>query len=147
ERLYYGLFNVGLLVFRRDANSLSALTWWRERCLEWCRAVPEGDRFGDQKYLDRWPSEFPGVAVASHPGIGVAPWNVMNYEVSASGDSLLVDGQPMIFYHFHNFHLINARVADPGLENYGGRLTPSLRKIYRAYGRAVLAGWQLAREV
>jgi SAM-dependent methyltransferase len=146
ERLYYGLFNVGLLVFRLDANSLGCLTWWRERCLEWCRSVPEGDRFGDQKYLNRWPSDFPGVAVAGRPGIGVAPWNIMNYEVSASGDKLLIDGQPIIFYHFHNFRLINAHLCDPGLDNYGARLTASVRRMYCVYGRAVLASWQMARQ-
>jgi hypothetical protein len=33
-----GRFNVGLLIFRRDAHGLQALGWWRERCLEWCFA-------------------------------------------------------------------------------------------------------------
>src|SRR5205085_895938 len=146
ERLYYGIFNVGLLVFRGDANGLRCLNWWRERCLEWCKTLPEGDRFGDQKYLDWWPADFPGVAVAGNPGIGIAPWNVMNYQVSANGGKILVDGQPMIFYHFHNFSLIDDHTADPGLDAYGARLTAGVRAMYRVYGCALLAGRQAARE-
>ena len=32
----YGVFNVGLMVFRNDAIGHEALEWWRARCLEWC---------------------------------------------------------------------------------------------------------------
>jgi O-antigen biosynthesis protein len=40
-----GRYNVGLLSFRRDANGLTALRWWRERCLEWCFARYEQGRW------------------------------------------------------------------------------------------------------
>jgi SAM-dependent methyltransferase len=147
ERLYYGIFNVGLLVFRNDANGLACLRWWRARCLEWCRAIPDGDRFGDQKYLDGWPAEFSGVVVAAQTGVGIAPWNVLNYQISVVGGQLLVDNQPLIFYHFHNFKLVSAELCDPGLADYGVELTDSGRQMYSTYGRAVLAGWNLARQV
>ena len=52
--------------FRNDPNGLDALRWWTERCLEWCYSEPE--HFGDQRYLQEWPTSRPGVHVLRHPG-------------------------------------------------------------------------------
>ncbi len=71
-----GVYNVEWITFRRDPNGLEALTWWRERCLEWCYDRFEDGRYGDQKYLDDWPTRFRGVHVLEHLGGGLAPWNV-----------------------------------------------------------------------
>ena len=46
-----GIYNVGLLAFRRDARARECLEWWRARCLEWCYDRMEPGRFADQKYL------------------------------------------------------------------------------------------------
>ena len=40
-------------------EGIAALRWWRERCIEWCYDCVEGDRFADQRYLDRLPGMFP----------------------------------------------------------------------------------------
>jgi hypothetical protein len=32
----YGRYNVAWISFRRDANGMACLEWWRDRCLEWC---------------------------------------------------------------------------------------------------------------
>src|SRR5262249_40688234 len=52
QREIYGLYNVGWLTFRNDPNGLAVVSWWRDRCNEWCFDRLEGDRFADQKYLD-----------------------------------------------------------------------------------------------
>ena len=54
----FGIYNVGLLSFRNDANARECLEWWRMRCLEWCYDRVEDGRFADQKYLDDWPQRF-----------------------------------------------------------------------------------------
>lgn len=101
-----GLYNVGLMIFRRDANGLKSLHWWRERCLEWCYARAEDGKFGDQKYLDDWTTRFDGVAVLQHPGAGVAPWNLTRFPVRRVGECLMVSDQTLIFYHFHAFTIV-----------------------------------------
>jgi hypothetical protein len=101
-----GRFNVGWVMLRRDANGTAAIEWWRERCLEWCHARVEPGRFGDQKYLDEWPARFAGVRVCEHPGAGLAPWNQDRHEIAAAADgSLLVDGRPLVFFHYSGLTL------------------------------------------
>lgn len=101
----FGTYNVEFMTFRRDERGLAALRWWHERCLEWCYAREDNGRFGDQKYLDEWPERFEGVHVLEHLGGGVAPWNVSRYTLSHDGDELLVDGRPVIFFHYHSLRL------------------------------------------
>lgn len=98
-----GKYNVQWLTFRRDDAGMSTLRWWREKCIEWCFYRLEGDRMGDQKYLDSWPDRFPGVHVLRHLGGGVAPWNFSNYRITERNGSPYVNGVPVIFYHFHGF--------------------------------------------
>ena len=31
-----GIYNVGLIIFRRTPVTLACLEWWSERCIEWC---------------------------------------------------------------------------------------------------------------
>lgn len=103
-----GRFCVEWVSFRRNAEGLSCLNTWREQCLEWCYDRLEDDRMGDQKYLDEWPARYPGTHVLQHPGAGLAPWNFPNYAVSKSlSDQISVDGTPLIFYHFHQFQLLD----------------------------------------
>ncbi len=100
-----GIYNVQFMTFRRTEDGLEALRWWRERCIEWCYARVEDGKMGDQKYLDDWPERFRGVHVLEHPGGGLAPWNASRYRLERSGDSVLVDGRPLVFYHYHSLTL------------------------------------------
>jgi hypothetical protein len=110
----HGRYNVGLLCFRRDSAGLKVLSWWRDRCLEWCYARLEDGKFGDQLYLDSWPQEFAGVKVLEHIGAGVAPWNHSQYSFEKDQKcGVLVDGMPLIFYHFHSFTFVMPGVTIP----------------------------------
>jgi hypothetical protein len=132
----YGIYNVGWLSFKRDPSALSCLRWWRERCLEWCYDRCEDGRFADQKYLDDWPSRFSRVVVLSHKGANLAPWNLANYSIRAEGDTVWVDEDPLIFYHFHGLKRIGAFVYDPRLVGYQTRASSVVRRsIYGPYLR------------
>ncbi len=102
----YGRYNVQFLIFRNNPSGLECLKWWRDRCIEWCYAKPVDGKFGDQKYLDDWTSRFKDVVVLRNKG-GVAPWNIPNYQISTTNNKLYVDDDPLIFYHFHTFKILN----------------------------------------
>ena len=101
-----GIYNVGWVTFRNDARAHAAVRWWRERCLEWCYDRVEPERFGDQKYLDDWPTRFEGVRVSTLAAAGLGPWNETRHRVSADPDEgpPLVDGAPLIFFHHSGIH-------------------------------------------
>jgi len=63
-----GVYNVSMVVFRRDRDGLQCLTWWKERVIEACGLDPEAGLCGDQKYLDDWPTRFRNVVVLQHKG-------------------------------------------------------------------------------
>ncbi|MEA2697302.1 MAG: hypothetical protein QOI66_1573 [Myxococcales bacterium] len=98
-----GIFNVGLVSFRRDVDGMTALEWWRDRCLEWCYQRTENGKFGDQMYLDDWPARFRGLVVLQNLGAALAPWNVGQYQIGAEpGKTPTVNGGPVVFFHFHS---------------------------------------------
>lgn len=141
-----GVYNVGWLSFRRDANGLACLRWWRERCNEWCYDRIEPERFADQKYLDDWPQRFTGVVVLTHKGANLAPWNVANYQLTTRGGQIWVDEDPLIFFHFHAFRQPQQWVYDHRLDVY--KVQPSmllLRQIYVPYIQ-MLAALRLANQ-
>jgi hypothetical protein len=139
ERLQFsGIYNVGFLIFRNDANGLACLKWWRERCIEWCYLRAEIGRFGDQKYLDDWPSRFGNVIVLEHKGANVAVWNLSNHPITHSGSAVLVGDQPLIFYHFHGFKQKRSWLYDLNTGPYS--VVPNdtvIRQIYAPYIRAL----------
>lgn len=140
-----GLFNVGWLSFRNNEIGLESLNWWRERCLEWCHDYIEGDKFADQKYLDRFPELFTSVKIIAHKGANLAAWNLGNYKLHVRGSNLWVDDQPVLFYHFQGLRKIAPGVIDPCVQWYGLRVSWLMeRALYRPYIRSLRAARRLA---
>jgi hypothetical protein len=103
-----GRFCVEWVSIRRDPQGLACLSRWRDQCIEWCFYRLDGERMGDQKYLDEWPQRYSSLVILQNIGAGLAPWNYAAYLFSMDANNrLMVDGQPLIFYHFHQFQLLN----------------------------------------
>jgi len=133
-----GIYNVGWLTFRRDERALTCLRWWRDRCIEWCYDREEDGKFGDQKYLDDWPTRFPGVSVIQHKGANLALWNLANYAIHSRGGSVWVDDQQLIVFHFHGLKQIGPRSYQLHQAHYHLRIDSTVRnKIYRPYVSAL----------
>ncbi len=113
-----GIYNVGFLSFRRDDRGLACLNWWRDRCQEWCFVRIEDGKFGDQKYLDNWPELFNGVVVLQQKGAGLAPWNIIQYKIEKNEGRFSLDGDPLIFFHFHAFKSLARNVVEPTIHRY-----------------------------
>jgi glycosyltransferase involved in cell wall biosynthesis len=133
----YGLYNVGWMSFRNDASGQAVVRWWQDRCNEWCYDVLDGDRFADQKYLDRIATDFDGVVALTHRGANVAPWNLRSHKVSRAGVFILVDKVwPLIFFHFHGLRRIGRRIYIPSHFRYKAPFGWLIRTaLYRPYIR------------
>lgn len=95
QSLVSGLFCVQYLIFKNNSRAELVRKEWELECLEWCYQEPEADRFGDQKYLDKWPTihrDF--VHVLGNLPAMQGPWNTIQFPY-----------QKAIFHHFHGFRI------------------------------------------
>ncbi|MDB6126160.1 MAG: hypothetical protein JWM35_56, partial [Verrucomicrobia bacterium] len=134
----YGRFNVGVLGFRNDANGRACLEWWRVRCLESCALTSDATHYGDQKYLDEWPGRFEGVVDLKHPGVNLAPWNWAAQRITERDNAILVDGEPLVVFHFAQFRRISDRWFDSGQLEYGIMPRRIRSRIYGDYWDALI---------
>lgn len=130
-----GKFNVCWNTFRNTETGRRCLSKWAAQCREWCYYRNEDGKFGDQAYLDAWPTEYGDeVHIIQNIGAGVAPWNLVNYRLdSVFGKPHIDDGhsyQPVVFYHYHEY------IHESRLTNYP--LRPIDRElIYAPYIQAI----------
>lgn len=96
-----GRFNVCWNTFRNTAVGRACLSKWAAQCREWCYYRNEDGKFGDQAYLDSWPTEYGDeVHIIQNIGAGLAPWNLQN-DVLTPGPR--INGVPVVFYHYHEY--------------------------------------------
>jgi hypothetical protein len=90
-----GQFCVQFVVFDR-IKSDEVRVWWSNKCLDWCYAIPENGKFGDQKYLEEWPKIFPDlIHILENKEWLLAPWNAKRFPYGNS-----------ICWHFHGLRLL-----------------------------------------
>ena len=134
----YGRYNVGWVSQRHDATGLACVEDWAIKCADWCYNRLEPERYADQKYLDFWAERFPGTVSLSHPGVNFAPWNARDRIVTPGEACPLVDGAPLIFYHFHALVHLGRGLYDPSLHRYDATLSRELRhRVYLPYLRTL----------
>lgn len=99
-----GIYNVGWVTIRNTSTGRECLTQWAADCREWCFNRHEPGRFGDQRYLDVWPGKYGSECHILDIGVNVGPWNLANWKLEPGP---LVNGQPVVTYHFHEFKNAN----------------------------------------
>lgn len=106
-----GYFNVSFQAFRYNQTGMACLRRWREQCLEWCYHYCDErlGRYADQKYLDTWPTDYPGEVLTLRPRVAaLATWNLNHYDLTYQQKALYSDGEPLIFYHFHGLRFLDS---------------------------------------
>lgn len=101
-----GQFNVSWISFEggsfeRETTGQVIANEWAAQCREWCYNRNEDGKFGDQKYLDEWPTKYgDAVHIIKNIGAGLAPWNYANYKITEGPKA---DGVQAVFVHLHEF--------------------------------------------
>jgi len=106
-RNIYGYYNVGWVSFKKDREGIACLNKWYEDNLEWCFDKLTFKKYADQKYLDYWEKDFKNICIIKNRGVNVGPWNVGNYKISLKNNSIYVDNDPLIFYHFASMKFLD----------------------------------------
>lgn len=132
-----GRYCVEFNTFKKDDNGISALIWWKERCLEWCFFQRNGELFGDQKYLDGWTIKFSGVLEVTNWGAGLAPWNInqCNYFSNKGTDIVFKHIETntdwkLIFYHFQNIKYLPFGLVNIGSMAKDKKLKNAIYNVY-----------------
>lgn len=142
-----GKYCVQFVYFRNDLNGMKVLSWWRNSCLRWCFDRRENGKFGDQKYLDNWTSQFKGVHVLENLGGGLAPWNTINFDIKESEKKIVLFEKKMkkkyelVFFHFHGirFFKFGTLFTFASTKNYVYELEKNaVRIIYKKYFKTIL---------
>lgn len=135
-----GRYCVEFNYFDQSEEARKALAWWKEKCLEWCYAIYEPDRMGDQKYLEQFPVRFKKVHELQHLGGGVAPWNLNQYElVDGQEDVVLREKKTgkvfqLVFYHFQNIRYLSNKKVNVNSGTWDKKLK---KTIYFPYLREI----------
>ena len=136
-----GKYCVEFNYFDQSDEAREALSWWKEKCFEWCYHLYEPERMGDQKYIEKFPIMFKGVHELEHIGGGVAPWNLAQYELDeVSGESIRLKEKStgksfdVIFYHFQNIRYISETKVNISSETHSKK---TKQAIYIPYLKAI----------
>ena len=133
-----GRFNVGVTGVRKNEEGRACLDRWIGQCLDECVMDPAAGKCGDQNYLDEWPKLYPNLVVSKSSGIGRAPWNITKNMVRTENGKVEIDGQPLVFYHYHGLRMLRRRFGiDPTMLTTGDYYVPPQieRSIYEPYVR------------
>ena len=136
NRIKYGKFNVSFQIFKNDIIGLNCLEFWRKQCIEWCKDFldEKNNRFADQKYLDYWPQLYnKKIKILDDNISGIAPWNINNYKISLDNGNYFSNNERIIFYHFHNFKIINKNIATNGFYYYNVKNQKAVDFLYLQY--------------
>ena len=112
-----GKYCVQFVTFKNTQEGLQVLNDWRNACIDWCYARVEDGKFGDQKYLDYWPSKYVCIHELENLGGGVAPWNMQQY--SFFKDETKIMGKEksterifqLVFFHFHGLKIYEDNIV------------------------------------
>lgn len=138
-----GKYCVQFVYFKNDLDGMKALEWWKDSCIDWCYARYEDGKFGDQKYLESFPSLFKNVHVIKNRGAGVAPWNAHFYDFREFGKIYFKNEETdIIFFHFHGTKVtiidskIQIQIIDSDIDKFQEEnvYMPYLKLLKKVYG-------------
>ncbi len=131
--LQSGTYNLGYLGLRNTTEAHKLLKWWQSKMLRECVVdIPRG-LFVDQKWMDMVPGMYAGVHIERHPGWNTAYWNINHRSVVREGTRYLVNGQPLVFFHFSGVGL-DGKTFSKHQDRYSVQsLMPAVRDLMDGY--------------
>ena len=118
--LVHGIYNLGFIAVRADAQGKAFAAWWRDRLVDHCFDDRMAGLFTDQRWCDFVPAFFDRTEILRNPAYNVGPWNVSQRDVTKHADGrVLVNGEPLALFHFSGHdggggREMLARYAPPG---------------------------------
>ncbi len=133
--LRHGTYNLGFVAVRNDETGRRFAGWFADRLRSYCYDELDRGIFVDQKWCDLVPAFFDSVKILRDPGYNVASWNISQRRLTADDTgSILVNGQPLRFFHFTKLGPIGAVMTERYADN-----NLLIHEIWSWYRRSVQA--------
>ena len=116
----FGKYCVQFISFKNDFHGNKILQWWKNECIKWCYNRIEDGKFGDQKYLDNWTTEFEKIYVLQNFGGLIAPWNLQQFNIYEVENELYIKHfetnktEKVVYFHFHFLKFYENNLIDIG---------------------------------
>lgn len=131
-----GKYCVQFIPFMKDKIGNEVISWWKQKCVEWCYTRAENGKWADQGYLNDWPELFKNIVVMQNRGGGVAPWNINAYTFYKEQDKIRAFNEEIktdidvIFYHFQGLKIYTNKLISLGISK---RKKNAYEFIYKDY--------------
>jgi hypothetical protein len=129
-----GKFCVQFNTFRNNESARKVLDYWKLRCFEYSKEKPA--YYPGQVCLDYFTILFKSVKVIENPGAGVAVWNIQHRAVSIVDGKPMIDNDPIVFYHYHQYRMYTNGLQDLSLYPI---TRAAIRSVYKIYVQEILA--------
>lgn len=131
--LQHGVYNGGFVGLRRSADADRFVRWWGVRTLTaGYKRLDEGLNC-DQRWLDLLPGFDLRLGILRHPGLNVAYWNLYERHLTYVGGRPLVNGQPLLFYHFSGYIPNHPEMITTNGTPFTFANRPDLKPIFQIY--------------
>ena len=135
--LKYGNYNVGWITFKNNFDGNECLNNWKNNCNDWCFDYYDniGDRFADQKYLDKWDALYDSVKISNNIATNIGPWSIGQYKISKTNQKIIyINNHQLIFYHFASFKNVFGNIYTTNISSYFSRPNSIIKNdIYLPY--------------
>lgn len=95
-----GIYNLGFIAVDNSSDAIDFLHWWGRKLRFHCINQQDQGIFVDQKFVDLLPAFHNNVAILRNTNLNVAYWNLTQRNLEKTESGWLVDGKPLIFFHF-----------------------------------------------
>jgi glycosyltransferase involved in cell wall biosynthesis len=135
-----GIYNLGFLGVRACDEAEAILAWWGRRLEYQCLSDQNAGIFVDQKFMDLLPGFAENARILRDPTVNIAYWNLPQRTLTVEGETWMVDGRPLGFYHFSGFDPTKMdQLAKYTLAFRGEAIPPALARLMRQYAEQLHA--------
>jgi hypothetical protein len=132
--LNFGIYNLGFIGLRNNAECKKFITWWKERTYNQGYIDVYKGIFVDQLPVNLVPVFFNNVKILQHRGLNMAPWNLHERYVSIKNENYFVnETEELIFFHFSSFKadILELPISQYNRFRLGDRA--DIQNIYKEY--------------
>lgn len=133
-----GSLNGGFIICRKCDETIRTMEWLWGKLRKSSFYRPYEGFFGDQKWLDLWPSLMDTLGIIKRKEWNVACWNMHERPVTKENGVYRAGGVPMAFFHFSGYRPDEPDVLSMHQNRYDIRALPAVHELAGTYRSELL---------